>query len=40
VRDTLADITLARTVLGFQPRTDLDECLRETVAYYSAARHL
>lgn len=40
VRDTLADITLARTVLGFQPRADLDECLRETVAYYSAARHL
>ena len=34
VRDTLADITLARTKLGYHPRTDLEGCLRETVAFY------
>jgi UDP-glucose 4-epimerase len=36
VRDTLADISLARSVLGYEPRTDLDGCLRETVAFYAA----
>ena len=38
VRDSLADITLARQTLGYQPRTDLDECLRETAGYYAAGR--
>jgi UDP-glucose 4-epimerase len=37
VRDTLADIALAQEALGYQPRTDLDACLRETAAYYAAS---
>lgn len=34
VRDSLADITLARTVLGYEPRVSVAEGLRRSVDYY------
>ena len=34
VRESLADITQARTVLGFEPKTDLEQGLRKTIDYY------
>ena len=38
VRDSLADITLARDLLGYAPLVGLEEGLRETVAWYAATR--
>ena len=37
VRDSLADITLARTVLGYEPVVDLPTGLVPTVEYYQQA---
>jgi UDP-glucose 4-epimerase len=37
VRDSLADITRARTVLGYEPQVQLAEGLRRTVEFYRAA---
>jgi len=37
VRDSQADITKARELLGFQPRTSLEDGLRKTVAWFKAA---
>jgi UDP-glucose 4-epimerase len=34
VRDSLADISLARELLGYQPTVGFDEGLRRTVEYY------
>ena len=34
VRDSLADITLARTVLGYEPKVDFEEGLRRSIDYY------
>jgi UDP-glucose 4-epimerase len=34
VRDSLADITLARQVLGYEPEIDFDEGLRRSIEYY------
>jgi len=34
VRDSLADITLARSALGYQPRIDLEEGLRLTINWF------
>lgn len=34
IRDSMADITLGRHVLGYEPQIDLREGLRRTVAYY------
>lgn len=34
VRESLADITQARTVLGYEPKTSLEEGLRQTIDYY------
>lgn len=34
VRESLADITLAQTLLGYQPRVDFEEGLRRSIAYY------
>jgi UDP-glucose 4-epimerase len=34
VRDSLADITLARELLGYEPTIDFDDGLRRTVEYY------
>jgi UDP-glucose 4-epimerase len=34
VRDSLADISLARELLGFEPAIDFEEGLRRTVEYY------
>ncbi len=34
VRESLADITEARNVLGYEPNTDLDEGLSQTIEYY------
>ena len=34
VRESLADITQARTVLGYEPQTSLEEGLRQTIDYY------
>lgn len=38
VRDSLADITRARTVLGYEPAVQLADGLRRTVEYYRGAR--
>jgi UDP-glucose 4-epimerase len=39
VRESLADITQARNVLGYEPQTTLEEGLRQTIDYYrSVAR--
>jgi UDP-glucose 4-epimerase len=34
VRDSLADITVARSVLGFEPQIDFEEGLRRSIEYY------
>jgi UDP-glucose 4-epimerase len=34
VRESLADITLARKLLGYEPQVRLEEGLRKTIAYY------
>jgi len=34
VRESLADITLARKLLGYEPQVRLEEGLRRTIAYY------
>jgi UDP-glucose 4-epimerase len=34
VRDSLADISLARQVLGYEPEIDFDEGLRRSIEYY------
>ena len=34
VRDSLADITVARAVLGFEPQIDFEEGLRRSIEYY------
>jgi len=34
VRESLADITLAKTLLGYRPRVDFEEGLRRSIAYY------
>jgi UDP-glucose 4-epimerase len=34
VRESLADITQARKILGFEPQTSLEEGLRQTIDYY------
>ena len=34
VRESLADITLARSLLGFEPQTNLETGLRQTIDYY------
>jgi len=38
VRDSLADITLARDLLGYSPIVGLEEGLRETIAWYAATQ--
>lgn len=38
VRDSLADISLAREVLKYEPRVGFDEGLRRTVEYYKTAK--
>ena len=38
VRDSLADITLARDLLGYRPLVGLEEGLRETVAWYASTQ--
>ena len=38
VRDSLADITLARDLLGYAPIVGLEEGLRETVAWYATTQ--
>ncbi|MBA2353614.1 MAG: SDR family oxidoreductase [Acidobacteria bacterium] len=39
VRDSLADISRARLMLGYEPTVDLETGLRETVAWYASTRH-
>jgi UDP-glucose 4-epimerase len=34
VRESLADISLARELLGYEPTVDFDEGLRRTIDYY------
>jgi UDP-glucose 4-epimerase len=36
VRESMADITQARTILNFEPATSLEEGLRQTIDYYRA----
>jgi UDP-glucose 4-epimerase len=36
VRESLADITLARKLLKYEPKTGFDEGLRRTVEYYKS----
>jgi UDP-glucose 4-epimerase len=38
VRDSLADITLAREHLGYEPQISFEEGLRRSIDYYLAAR--
>jgi UDP-glucose 4-epimerase len=38
VRDSLADISGAREILGYEPKVRLAEGLAQTVAYYRSAR--
>jgi UDP-glucose 4-epimerase len=38
VRDSLADISLARQVLGYQPTVDFEAGLRRTVEFYRTTR--
>ncbi len=38
VRDSLADITRARELLGYTPIVGLEDGLRQTVAWYMASR--
>ena len=34
VRESLADITLARTLLGYEPEVEFEEGLRRSIEYY------
>jgi UDP-glucose 4-epimerase len=34
VRESLADITLARRLLGYEPKVRLEEGIKRTIAYY------
>ena len=34
VRESMADITLARTLLGYEPAVDFEEGLRRSIDYY------
>jgi UDP-glucose 4-epimerase len=34
VRESLADITLARKLLGYEPQVRLEEGLKRTISYY------
>ena len=34
VRESLADITLARKLLGYEPQVDFEEGLRRSIDYY------
>ncbi len=34
VRESLADVSAARTVLGYEPKVDFDEGLRLSIDYY------
>jgi nucleoside-diphosphate-sugar epimerase len=36
VRDSQADISVARTLLGFAPEVSLEEGLRETLAWFAS----
>jgi UDP-glucose 4-epimerase len=36
VRESLADITLARRLLGYEPQVRLEEGLRRTIEYYQS----
>lgn len=38
VRDSLADLTLARSLLGYTPKVDLEEGLRLTLDWWNASR--
>jgi UDP-glucose 4-epimerase len=38
VRESLADITLARTLLNYEPTIDFDEGLRRSIEYYKTLR--
>ena len=38
VRDSLADLTLARSLLGYSPTTGLEEGLRQTLDWWKASR--
>jgi nucleoside-diphosphate-sugar epimerase len=38
VRDSLADITLARQVLGYEPQVSFEDGLRHTIEWYRAAQ--
>lgn len=35
IRDSMADITLARSLLGYEPRVELRDGLAKTIAYYA-----
>lgn len=39
VRDSLADITRARELLGYEPRVDLEEGLRQTIEWFKQSRY-
>jgi UDP-glucose 4-epimerase len=34
VRESLADITLARTLLGYEPQVEFEDGLRRSIDYY------
>ncbi len=36
VRDSMADITVARALLGYEPQVDLEEGLRRSIEYYKS----
>ena len=38
VRHTLADISKARRVLGYEPKVDFEDGLRRTIEYFRAQR--
>ena len=37
VKDSLADITRARTLLGYEPSVSLEEGLKKTIEWYRSA---
>ncbi|MCA1815869.1 MAG: GDP-mannose 4,6-dehydratase, partial [Acidobacteria bacterium] len=39
VRDSLADITRARELLGYEPRVELEEGLRKTIDWWKQSRY-
>jgi UDP-glucose 4-epimerase len=36
VRDSLADVTLARQILNYEPRVEFEEGLRRSIEYYKS----